>query len=143
MLSDSWLATGLVRPVWAQLDVEKDHRGELARLTGIQATVLSAINTGKRPMTLETAQRIADAVPGVTLIDLGAPEESAPVEYPLIRRRLEALEAYCDELQQQTAGIRSLSAENAQGLRELTERFEEALAVRLSELESRVRRLGG
>jgi hypothetical protein len=69
--------------------VEKDHRGELARLTGIPATNLSAINQGNKPLTPESAQKIMDAVPGVTLLDLGASDEIVaddPLSQLLIER---------------------------------------------------------
>jgi len=67
VLATSWKATGLVQPAWLRLDVEKDKRGELARRTGIPATSLSQMNTGRRPMTPEAAQRIVAAVPGLRL----------------------------------------------------------------------------
>lgn len=73
MLATSWKATGLVRAAWLRLDVEKDKRGELAARTGIPATNLSGMNTGRIPMTRESARRIATAVPGLTEADLGAP----------------------------------------------------------------------
>lgn len=76
MLANSWKAKGLIQPIWQRLDVEKDKRGELARLTRIAATDLSAMNQGNRPMTEATARRIMDAVPGVTMADLGQPQEN-------------------------------------------------------------------
>lgn len=65
-----------MRPIWNRLPVEKGKREELARLTGISATNLSAMNTGNMPTTIEAATRIADAVEGVTVFDLGAPAEA-------------------------------------------------------------------
>lgn len=102
MLATSWKATGLVLPIWNRLDVEKDKRGELARLTGITATTLSGMNRGRIPMTPEAAARIAAAVPGVTSMDLGAPEEAASEEETLLlsdlRRRLARAEGQVDWL---------------------------------------------
>lgn len=98
MLATSWNATGLVRDAWLRLDVPKGHREELARLTGIPATSLSAMNTGHRPMTMAQAERIAAAVPGLTLLDLGAREEEANVEHRSIVARLEEAEAALNDL---------------------------------------------
>ena len=77
-----------MRPIWLQLDVPTGKREELARLTGIPPTNLSAMNTGKLPMTMEMAGRIVRAVPGVSLLDLGAPEAAAPEEATFLRGRL-------------------------------------------------------
>lgn len=81
-----------MKPIWKQLPVEKGHREELAALTGIAANDLSALNTGKRAMTIHMARRIANAVEGVSVLDLGAREEVAPEEATLIADRLQALE---------------------------------------------------
>jgi len=87
-----------VRRAWLRLDVEKGNREELARLTGIPATSLSAMNTGRRAMTPEMAARIAAAVPGLSVLELGAPEEEAGREEQSMLARLEALEAALGEL---------------------------------------------
>lgn len=92
VLATSWSAKGLVRAAWLRLAVEKGHREELARLTGIPATNLSAMNTGKRPMTGEMAARIVAAVPGITQADLGAPEEADAAPSPAQPDRQEELE---------------------------------------------------
>jgi len=73
VLATSWKAIGRIRPIWSRLDAPKERRELLARLTRIPAPDLSAMNTGKRPMTMAKAERIMAAVPGVTLLDLGAP----------------------------------------------------------------------
>lgn len=91
VLATSWKAPGLVRDAWLRLDVAKGHREELARLTGIPAPNLSGFNTGRRPLTMEMAQRIVAAVPGLTLADLGAP--AAEPENPSFPDRLATLEA--------------------------------------------------
>lgn len=94
VLATSWKAPGLVRDAWLRLDVEKGHREELARLTDIPPSNLSSFNTGRRPLTMEMAQRIADAVPGLTLADLGAPGEAEDAGSRSIADRLaEAEEA--------------------------------------------------
>lgn len=93
MLATSWKATGLVRKVWQSLD-GPDKRGQLAERTGIQATDLSQLNTGKRPMTMALATRIASAVDGFTIDDLGAPAiEDADRGPVTVLQRLEAIEA--------------------------------------------------
>lgn len=73
MYETSWKAKGLVRAAWKRLNVEKDKRGELSRLTGIPPTNLSGMNTGRLPTTLEAAHRIVRVVPGIDVEDLGAP----------------------------------------------------------------------
>lgn len=75
MLASSWKADTLVEKAWRRL--KPPTRDELARRTGIPASNLSAYNTGGRPMTQEMAERICEAVPGLTLAELGAPEELA------------------------------------------------------------------
>lgn len=103
MLATSWKATGLVRAAWLRLDVPKDKRGELARLTGIPPTNLSGMNRGRLPMTPETALRIVQAVPGLTLEELGAPEEQPAIGVLPVGARLEALEALVARLYAETA----------------------------------------
>lgn len=98
MLATSWKAKGLVKPIWHRLPVQKGKREELARLTGLQASDLSALNTGNRAMTLDVAQRIADAVEGVTIYDLGAPATAEGDEGPLLLQRLARLEASSENL---------------------------------------------
>lgn len=48
-------------------------------------------------MTLRAAQRIVEKVPGVSVLDLGAPEEADVQEAATLRSRLEALEAQVEE----------------------------------------------
>lgn len=98
MLDTSWKATGLVRPAWHRLDAPKGRRELLADLTGIPAPNLSGMNTGRIPMTMEMARRIADVVPGLSVQELGAPAEGDGV--PRVRRlpRLEELATDLAEL---------------------------------------------
>jgi hypothetical protein len=90
-----WRRTGLLDPIYAKLAAEghSDARDELARRTGIKATNLSQINTGKRDMTDNYARRIADVVPGVSPADLGSDEGSGAAKALLLLDRLAALEA--------------------------------------------------
>lgn len=93
MLASSWKAKGLVRAAWLRLDVPKNHREKLAELTGIPASNLSGMNTGRLVMTLESAQRIAAAVPGLSVLELGAPLEHAdPAGLTLLGRLEEVAE---------------------------------------------------
>lgn len=114
MLSTSWKATGLVQPIWNRLPVKTGKREELARLTGLQPTDLSRLNTGKRSMTMSLATRIAAAVPGVTVLDLGAPEEAAdePSLAMLsdLRRRLAEIEAALEQFGPDLAVLGGLPA---------------------------------
>lgn len=93
MLASSWKAKGLLQPIWSRLDVPTYKREKLSELTGIPVSNLSSMNTGRMPMTLEMAQRIVRAVPGVTLADLGAPEAVVAQHEPLVLARLEQVEA--------------------------------------------------
>lgn len=97
-----WSAEGLLRPLWHEYDGGRDG---LADAVGTQGSVLSSINTGRRNLGLDLAQRLAGAC-GITLADLGQPEPferlrplesfGAPASDALTRDvldRLEALEA--------------------------------------------------
>lgn len=94
----SWSATGRVKQLWDLVG----GRDELATLTGIGGTTLSAYNTGKRKIGLGNAEKIVAAVREeghhVSLLDLGAPElESARLDR-LERRVEEVLLAVRDVL---------------------------------------------
>lgn len=90
MLASSWRAVGLVEKAWQRLD--PPTRQELSRLTGIAEPNLSGMNTGRLPMTLESAARIVAAVPGLTVADLGAREEEVAQSDPTVLDRLQRLE---------------------------------------------------
>lgn len=95
-----WDAAGRLEPLWARLPGRRD---ELARLTGIKPTTLSAYNSGGRRIGMRNAQRIAEAL-DVSLYDLGAPylpEGSAGLRLDdwlrladLARRHPEAIEPH-------------------------------------------------
>lgn len=94
-MEKGWKATGLLEAVWARIG----GRDELARLTGIQAGTLSGYNTGRLRLGIANARRIADAIPGVTVFDLGAPEEAAATrEERRVIDRLRELEEALDLL---------------------------------------------
>jgi hypothetical protein len=81
-MAQSWIAKGLVKEAWSRLGVT-NGRDSLAQLTGIPGTNLSAMNTGKKRMTVEQGQKIAKAT-GATLLELGAPVAAvAPEERSL------------------------------------------------------------
>jgi len=86
-MEKGWNAKGLLKPLWSRLEGKRD---ELARMTGIGGGVLSAYNSGKRPLGIANARRIAAAL-GVTVEELGGPAEPG-VELALADR-LRALEA--------------------------------------------------
>ena len=88
----SWDATGLVEKAWKRLDPPtRDH---LAERIGLKApTNLSKLNTGRLPMTLDYAERIARAVPSLSVADLGAPSSAVAAVDPTISDRLRSLEA--------------------------------------------------
>jgi hypothetical protein len=73
---------------------------ELARLVSAPRSSLSAVNSGKRNLGLVLARRLRDAT-GVSLVDLGAPEEVVAGDPPSrpVLDRLKALEATVAALQ--------------------------------------------
>lgn len=85
----SWNAKGLVKPAWERLGL-RNGRDSLAQLTGIPGTNLSSMNTGKKPMTMESAAKIADAT-GVSVLELGAPLSEVDAAGQSVLDRLEGL----------------------------------------------------
>ena len=74
-----------LQPLWGRVG----GRDELARLTGISGSTLSAYNTGRQHPRLANVQRIADAL-GVDVLDLvGEPEPSDMALLTQIVTRLE------------------------------------------------------
>lgn len=67
-----WDASGLLEGLWGRIG----GRDRLAELTGIQPGTLSGYNTGRLPLGLANARKIAAALE-VSVLDLGAPEEAA------------------------------------------------------------------
>ena len=90
----------------------KGQLEELARLTGIPASNLSSMNTGRLPMTMATAERIAAAVPGLSVLDLGAPSEAAAAEDPpLVLVRLQRVEETIAQIQSRLARLEATRSE--------------------------------
>lgn len=73
-MAQSWKAKGKLKPLWDRLDGQSE---ELAEMTGIGRTTLSAYNSGKRKLGMANAVKIADAL-GVSVYDLGAPRLPEP-----------------------------------------------------------------
>jgi transcriptional regulator with XRE-family HTH domain len=65
-----WNAQGLIEPLWRRL--KPPLRETLAEMTGIQPGTLSGYNTGRLPLGMPNAQKIASAL-GISVYDLGAP----------------------------------------------------------------------
>lgn len=90
-MSDSWSAEGLLRPLWGRVG----GRDALSRLTGIPGPNLSGYNTGRLPLGVDAARRIALAL-DVDLSDLGyegQPEHPSPLmrEVAGIREALDGI----------------------------------------------------
>jgi hypothetical protein len=84
----SCYATGLLSRHWGKVG----GRDALARLTGIRGTSLSGYNTGRLNLGERNARKIAEAL-DLTLLDLGAPPETAPELAATILDHLESLAA--------------------------------------------------
>lgn len=93
-MNKGWDATGLLEPLWGRVG----GRDRLAALTGIQAPTLSGYNTGRLPLGLRNAEKVASAL-GVTVFDLGAP--TAEAEGP-------AAQSVLDRLEEAEAALRKL-----------------------------------
>lgn len=120
---EPWLAKGRLKPLWQKLPASggrsEPRRDDLAEISGINDSVLSSINTGKRAMTVEHAEAIIKAMREevgleVTFEDLGRPPGWLDDE--TFARRLGALEA-------QALRTRTDQRELAQGLTALEERI--------------------
>lgn len=96
-----WNAKGLLQPLWREIE---GGREGLELLTGIRGTELSSYNSGKKPLGIANARRIADAL-GISVLELGAPEEEADHQGLSILRRLQALAAAVDDLQETNADL--------------------------------------
>lgn len=95
-MQKGWKAAGLLEPVYEKAG----GRDALAEKAGVSIAHLSGVNSGKRDLGITVARKIANSVPGVTVLDLGAPEEAAIEEEHLLladlRNRLAITE---DEVQ--------------------------------------------
>lgn len=88
-MEKGWEATGLLKPLWARVG----GRDALAELAGISPPgTLSAYNSGKRPLGIVNARKIAAAL-DISLLELGAPEEVLDPKDQGVLARLASLEA--------------------------------------------------
>jgi transcriptional regulator with XRE-family HTH domain len=122
VLERGWSAKGLLEPLWQRVG----GRDELARLTGISGSTLSGYNSGKRPLGMANAHKIA-AVLGVSLYDLGAREpHSSDFARSLLGQTVEQLrrhpphdpdllEELADELAGLAEGLRQVAASQRAG----------------------------
>lgn len=94
----SWSAEGILQPLWHAYGEGKARREQLADAVGTNPEALSAINSGSRNLGLDLAQRIAK-VTGVSLLDLGAPDEADEVEAATIHQRLSVLVSRVEQLE--------------------------------------------
>lgn len=94
MAGVGWSAKGLLKPLWDELPGKRD---ELAAVTGIRGTTLSAYNSGARPLGLANARRISAAL-DVTLLELGAPLDQADWADRTLLGHLRQLETDVQEL---------------------------------------------
>lgn len=90
-----WYATGLLKPLWQRYERPREpgegRREALARAVGTSPSVLSQINTGNRRLGSSLGTRLSEEL-GVSLLELGAPEEAAVDEASqTLRDRLESL----------------------------------------------------
>jgi len=95
-----WDAKGLLAPVWARVG----GRDALAALAGVQPGTLSGYNTGRLRLGMENARKIAVAL-GVSVLELGAPEEEADAAGQSLVDRQAALEAEVLRLTKQLARL--------------------------------------
>lgn len=109
-----WDATGRLEALWHRVG----GRDKLAGITGISPTTLSGYNTGKKPLGMKNAPRIAEAL-GVTVYDLGAPpavpkdpERDLLALVEEVRDRLQRIEQLlgAQDPSEPPGGIRSLHA---------------------------------
>ena len=73
MAEKGWNAKGLLQPLWVRYPGGRDA---LAAKVGTTGNSLSARNTGTRNLGMSLGLRLADEL-GVSLLELGAPAESA------------------------------------------------------------------
>lgn len=103
-----WDATGRLEAFWGKVG----GRDKLADVTGIQRSTLSGYNTGRLPLGMKNAERIAAAL-NVTVFDLGAPtaQQAAARSVAVVDRvtaveeRLTGIEARLDEFQRALDGL--------------------------------------
>jgi hypothetical protein len=114
----SWYATGRLEALWDRVG----GRDGLERVTGIGGTTLSGYNTGGRKLGRRNGEKIADAL-GVSVVELGAPEDLADQPGLSVFARLEALENTVGR--QHRANAKALA-----GIAKRLEQLEQQLAPR-------------
>jgi transcriptional regulator with XRE-family HTH domain len=87
-----WDAKGLLAPLWQERFTGAGRREQLAELVEISPQTLSAYNSGKRPLGITNARKLAAAL-GVSLAELGAPEGESDPRGATLRSRLDELAA--------------------------------------------------
>lgn len=103
-MEKGWDAAGLLEPLWKRVG----GRDRLAEATGIQPGTLSGYNTGRLPLGATNARKIADAL-GVSVLELGAPEEEAQTRQDRrIVDRLREVEAALEALGPDLAALANL-----------------------------------
>jgi len=101
-----WSAKGLLQPLWKRYPGGRDA---LAPAVGTKPNVLSAINTGKRPLGHDLGGRLAAEL-GISVLELGAPEAEADAAGRTLLDRLEELaETVSEVLQNQEQGLALLA----------------------------------
>jgi len=93
-MAGKWVAKGLLKPLWRNYPGGRDA---LAAAVGTTASTLSSINTGNRGLGQDLGGRLAAEL-GVSVLELGAPEEEADDEGLTLRGRLEEAEALLNRL---------------------------------------------
>jgi transcriptional regulator with XRE-family HTH domain len=120
-----WNAKGRLAPLWSQLEGPA-KRDQLADLTGITPTTLSAYNSGNRPLGIANARRIVEALGDagvdVSLLELGAPAGEADARGQRLVDRLEELaDRLSDSMERQAKLTKEVSLLRAR-VRKLEER---------------------
>src|SRR4051812_43030046 len=69
-MKEGWKAKGLLKPLWTTLDPPIAR--QLAELSGVNEKTLYGVNTGRRTLGYDAAEKIPRAL-GISLYDLGAP----------------------------------------------------------------------
>ena len=97
-MEKGWEARGLLKPLWGRVG----GRDRLAELTGIQPSTISGYNAGRLPLGMANARKIAAAL-GVTVADLGAPDQNGQEPSPLMRELIAIKELIVDAVRDRHA----------------------------------------
>ena len=94
MAVKGWNAAGVLQPLWNRYEGGRDA---LAAAVGTSPSVLSSINTGSRNLGHNLAGRLADEL-GVTVLELGAPNEEDQSPRVIVAQVIEQLERLLAQL---------------------------------------------